>query len=193
MLFLSSNNGVLSVVCSPWMSGNFFFSFLVSSENDTWCQNNSFSVNIFFHLFFVLLSVVQSIHAVLVFQVFFFFSWQMFLVRLLVIAWRTWSGKSYSFFISFRRSYYPIIIFIYWWLQVNLIIFFFYFGVFGMDSVSFLSTESVAGRITASTSFVRPNILSLLFKLLFDRVRKLTCLISGSTGKLTNILTAIMW
>lgn len=69
---------------------------------------------------------------------------------------------------------------------------FFYFGVFGMDSVSFLSTESVAGRITASTSFVRPNILSLLFKLLFDKVRKLTCLISGSTGKLTNILSAIM-
>lgn len=69
---------------------------------------------------------------------------------------------------------------------------FFYFGVFGMDSVSFLSMESVAGRITASTSFVRPNILSLLFKLLFDKVRKLTCLISGSTGKLTNILTAIM-
>lgn len=27
MLFLSSNNGVLSVVCSPWMSGNFFFHF----------------------------------------------------------------------------------------------------------------------------------------------------------------------
>lgn len=193
MLFLSSNNGVLSVVCSPWMSGNFFCSFLVSSENDTWCQNNSFSVNIFFHLFFVLLSVVQSIHAVLVFQVFFFFSWQMFLVRLLVIAWRTWSGKSYSFFYFLSSELLADNHFYLLMTASQIDYLFFYFGVFGMDSVSFLSTESVAGRITVSTSFVCPNILSLLFKLLFDRVRKLTCLISGSTGKLTNILTAIMW
>lgn len=74
--------------------------------------------------------------------------------------------------------------------------FFFDFGVFGMVSMSFSSTESGAGWITVSTSFVRgffrPDFLSLLFKLLFDKVRKLTCLVSGSTGKPTNILTAMM-
>lgn len=35
--------------------------------------------------------------------------------------------------------------------------------------------------------FFRPDFLSLLFKLLFDKVRKLACLVSGSTGKPTNI------